>query len=470
MSSLTLEFNIPKFIAPAFYNNKKYTCIPAGRRTGKTYNAVNWLCEMLLCEGEGKSGLWVDTTQRNLTEYVDIYFKKILAPIWHLIRYDKQGHKLEFPNGSFLHLRSAERPENMEGFEYDFVVCNEAGIIFKKSELWTNTLMPMCKNAIVKIVGTPKGMNYYSTLSANSGINDDWATYTFRAYDSPYWTEGQLHSIKTDPSVPPDVWDQEYMAQFMTITSNVIVKRSYKESWRDDKDQPWTINHDWIRKQLTEGYYFVSFDGGMHTTHSAAILGYHNRRYKRDILLKEFFNVNKNENLREISMQVKDFCNEYDININEAKLYGDPAIKTYGDEAFIEEILQKKVNLLENLKNSTDSNLKASFVNRKTKRLTILNIEVYTMRSDNKPAVIVLKDCDKTNPFSFGCPNLWQGLFNGQYRYEIKDVGGRSIITEDIEQIAPITDICDAYTYFPLAERPKVQKENGTIEKLRILG
>ena len=80
MNNITLELNIPKFIAPAFITIKIYL-YPAGRRTGKTFNAVNWICEMLLCEGNEKSGLWVDTTQRNLTEYVDIYFKKILKPI-----------------------------------------------------------------------------------------------------------------------------------------------------------------------------------------------------------------------------------------------------------------------------------------------------------------------------------------------------------------------------------------------------
>ena len=471
MNNLTLELNIPKFIEPAFYNDKKYTCIPAGRRTGKTFNAVNWICEMLLCEGNEKSGLWVDTTQRNLTEYVDIYFRKILKPIWHLIRYDKQGHKLEFPNGSFLHLRSAERPENMEGFEYDYVVCNEAGIIFKRSELWTKTLMPMCKNAVVKIVGTPKGPNYYSDLANNASRNEDWATYTFKADDSPYWTESQLLAIKTDPSCPPDVWEQEYEAKFITTTSNVIVKRSHKASWRDDSDIPYTINDTWIRQQLTEGFYFACFDGGMHTTHSAGLLGYHNKRYRRDILLKEFFNINKNDNLREIAMQVNEFCFEHNLNTSELKLFGDPAIKTYGDEVFIEQVLNKKVNLLDDFKGSDDSDKRAIFANRKTKRLTVLNTEIFSLRSDNKPAIIVLKETDKTNPHSFGCPNIWQGIFAGKYRYEIKDVRGRSIITEDIEQIPPITDICDAYTYYLLADRPKPIADNDKINNnYRILG
>lgn len=39
---------------------------------------------------------------------------------------------MKFMNGSILDFGSAERPENMEGFAYDYMVLNEAGIILKK--------------------------------------------------------------------------------------------------------------------------------------------------------------------------------------------------------------------------------------------------------------------------------------------------------------------------------------------------
>jgi hypothetical protein len=39
---------------------------------------------------------------------------------------------MTFANGSVIDFGSAERPENLEGFSYDFVVLNEAGIILKK--------------------------------------------------------------------------------------------------------------------------------------------------------------------------------------------------------------------------------------------------------------------------------------------------------------------------------------------------
>lgn len=454
-----VKFAVPQFINEALYNDKKYTCIAAARRTGKTYNTAQWELEQLLYE-RNKAGLWVDTTQRNLTEYVEIYFKRILGESFNYCKYDRQGHRINFPSGSFLHLRSAERPENMEGFEYDFVVCNEAGIIFKNAELWTNTVMPMCKNAQVKLIGTPKGRNYFETLF-NAYLNsEEWASYRFSAYDSPYWTEDQLKAIKLDPSITEDIWEQEYEGKFVSGSSWAICQGVKNDVWRDDKDISYTIEHDWIRKQLAdEGYYFVAFDGGMETTHSAAVLGYRNNRYSRDIILKEFFNRLPHERIRSIAIQVQDFCQYHNINFADIRLYGDPALIVYGDDSVIQSVLNKKVNCLEHLKNSDDSNLRNIWSNRKTNRLNRISEEITMIKSDNKPAVIILKDGNPRDSMAFGCPNIYKGLVEGMFRFEVVD----GVKTKDLEQIAPITDLCDAYTYYILATRPKISRSEKKI-------
>lgn len=448
---IKVRFLIPQFISQALYNDKKYTCIAAGRRTGKTYNSAQWLLENLLYE-KGKAGLWVDTTQRNLSEYVDIYFKKILGEVWQYCKYDKQAHRIDFPSGSFLHLRSAERPENMEGFEYDYIVCNEAGIIFKTSELWQNTIMPMAKNAQVKLVGTPKGKNYFETLFNAQANSDEWESWRFSAYDSPYWTPEQLEAIKKDPSITEEIWEQEYEGKFVAGDSFAICQGQTNDSWRDKKDIPYSIEHDWIQKQLNdEGYYFVAFDGGMQTTHSAAVLGFRNLRYSRDILLKEFFNRLPHERIKSIAIQVQDFCTHHSINISDLRLFGDPALTVYGDDNVIQGVLNKKVNCLQSLKESESGDIRNIWANRKTNRLNRLAEEMTTTKSDNKPAVILLKNGTPGATFSYGCPNIYQGLFEGMFRFEV--VNG--IRTNDIEQVPPITDLCDAYSYYLLATRPR---------------
>lgn len=206
-----IEFNYPDFILPAFDDPHKFVIIRAGRRSGKTYNAFIWILEELMMNN-GARGLWVDTIQGNLHKYVERYVQTILGGAFATIKWDKEKNILKFANGSTLDMGSAERPENLEGFGYDFVVLNEAGIILKSESLWLNTLEPMCKDAKVKIIGTPKGLNYYYDLSQLCLTEEDWVEYHFSCYDSPFYTEEDLDKIQR--RVPPSVWKGEYLAEF----------------------------------------------------------------------------------------------------------------------------------------------------------------------------------------------------------------------------------------------------------------
>ena len=58
---MNLTLTIPTFLKPALENDIKFSIIPAGRRTGKTYNVVQWQSLKML-EKPNRTGLWVDTT------------------------------------------------------------------------------------------------------------------------------------------------------------------------------------------------------------------------------------------------------------------------------------------------------------------------------------------------------------------------------------------------------------------------
>jgi len=210
-----VDFDFPEFISDAFFNDAKYKVIVAGRRTGKTFNGVQWICANLLAK-PGKSGLHVDTTQENLLKYQKRYYQPILKDYWPYKNWTAQRYKptVELYNGSFIDFASAEKPQNMEGFEYDYIILNEAGIILKKPELWTNSIMPMAKKAKVVFIGTPKGRNLFHQLYTQ-GLSEDgeYSSYRFSAMDSPYWTEEELENIKD--KTPQEVWKQEYLAEFL---------------------------------------------------------------------------------------------------------------------------------------------------------------------------------------------------------------------------------------------------------------
>jgi len=219
------NFIFSDFILPAFLDQHKYTVIRAGRRSGKTYGAMQWILLQLM-KYPWTRGLWVDTVQSNISKYIDRYTRPIMGEFFSWLKIDNQKYIIHFENDSLLDFGSAERPENLEWFEYDFMVLNEAGIILKKEWLWDRTLQPMAKNAQVKIVWTPKGKTgaKYYELSQLCGWDENWIEYHYPAEISPQWTPELLDDIKS--TVSPHLWLGEYMAEFVDIYEGSIISQS----------------------------------------------------------------------------------------------------------------------------------------------------------------------------------------------------------------------------------------------------
>ena len=201
-----------------FSNPTRYNVIRGGRRWGKTKGAKQRLKQISI---ENKCQLlWVDTTQSNIEKY----FAEHLEPdmpkeIYH---WNKQQKVLTFKNGSVVHFGSAERPENLEGFGYDEIFLNEAGIILKGESgerLWYNTIRPMTieKSAIVWLIGTPKGVGLFKEMS-EWGRSDDpkykeWRDVHRTTYDNPLILDSEVDALVAETH--QTAVRQEIFADFM---------------------------------------------------------------------------------------------------------------------------------------------------------------------------------------------------------------------------------------------------------------
>jgi len=218
----TTKLDFINILKPAFRSTKKNVILRCGRRFGKTYGATQLAILKTLSISNHKT-LWVDTVQANIKRYIDEYFRPILGDIWNSVEYDKQSQILTFTNGSKIYFGSAERPENLEGFEYNLMILNEAGIILKKDGLWSRTLQPMTKGCQTYFVGTPKGKTgaLYFELSQLAKTDDDWIEYHFSCTDSPFWNKQDLDKLKS--SVANYIWQQEYLAEFADVYENSLL-------------------------------------------------------------------------------------------------------------------------------------------------------------------------------------------------------------------------------------------------------
>lgn len=202
----------------AFNDKTRYVVIPAGRRYGKTQGALMRLGRN--CLRSEMRALWVDTVQKNIDKYINEILLPFLEPVKELYHWNKQAKVITFKTGSVIHFGSAERPENLEGFAYNEIYLNEAGLILKGGrgeELWYNTLQPMAMDykAQVLFIGTPKGLGLFRQFfdKGNDPDEPNWVTHHYTSYDNPYIDDAEIDAIVAD--MPPSVVQQEIYAQFM---------------------------------------------------------------------------------------------------------------------------------------------------------------------------------------------------------------------------------------------------------------
>jgi len=218
----------------------KFIIVPAGRRFGKTKGACNATIEWMI---EGKKILWGDTISTNIDRYIERYWKPELTKSEIDYQYSSQK-KVMTLNGfnGYIDFRSADRPENWEGFGYDIIVLNEAGIILKNDYLFTNAVLPMLidsPGSKLYAIGTPKGKTkkdgkehrFYSMYKRSLTDDNLYELFQYSSYDNPYLNEKDIKELEQEIKLMnPAMVQQEIYAQFVDgaegeLWDQVIINR-----------------------------------------------------------------------------------------------------------------------------------------------------------------------------------------------------------------------------------------------------
>ena len=143
----------------------RFKIVPKGRRYGMTRGKAHHLLGRAYHK-KFQRALWVDCNYNNIYNYYLQYFfpcLKLLSK--ESYRFHKTECNLEVFD-SFIDFRSATNPYSIEGFAYDDVFLNEAGIILQNEYLWDHAIRPMLMDykSPALIAGTPKGFNQFEKI------------------------------------------------------------------------------------------------------------------------------------------------------------------------------------------------------------------------------------------------------------------------------------------------------------------
>lgn len=204
----------------AFEDARRFVAIRGGRRSGKTEGAVVRAMKTSMMKS-GATVLWVDTNQNNLSRYVTDKFMPRMPTGLGVYKWREQKKILTFGNGSQIVFGSANSPSGLEGFAYDLIILNEAGIILKESpKMWESSILPMLMenpNSKAFFVGTPKYGAYQFQTFCERGRSEkpedsEWAEYHWTSYDNPTLTPSMIkdveESIEDKSLIPSEIYGE----------------------------------------------------------------------------------------------------------------------------------------------------------------------------------------------------------------------------------------------------------------------
>lgn len=250
----------------------KYTIVRKGRRGGLTKGAANAFIEYGLAEDfhflpKGPlMFLWGDTIAANIDKYVERYFLPELKKFpKHLWRWKAQERLMQIGRAT-IDFRSADRPENWEGFGYHLIFLNEAGIILEDNYLYNNAVLPMLvdfENAKIIVAGAPKGKRtkdgehlFYTLYKKSLTDNVNYRNLHFTGYNNPFIARSEIKLI--EEVMDEETAKQEVYGEFIDLSDKKFLYAFKEEKhvipqsiFKANKHLPILISYDFNVEPMT---------------------------------------------------------------------------------------------------------------------------------------------------------------------------------------------------------------------------
>ena len=134
---------------------------------------------------------------------------------------NKADLTIKFINGSTLQFLSAERPDSIRGFSFNYLVIDEAAYVKEIAllEAIFPTLTALGKKCLM--ISTPASKNHFYKYYLK-GLNGDgdYISFSGKSTDNPFIDEEFIQEQRA--SLPAEIFAQEYLAEFSDATSQVF--------------------------------------------------------------------------------------------------------------------------------------------------------------------------------------------------------------------------------------------------------
>ena len=150
---------------------------------------------------------------------------QILKPVTE--QKSEQNKRIDLITGGSVEFWSLDNPDAGRGRKYATVVIDEAAMIKRLEEAWTQNIQPLLLDyqGEAWIVSTPKGDNYFKTLfdigyAGNHDRDEQWQSWQIPTWENPYISRDDVEKMRG--SMPRLAFMQEIEAQFVSFAGTFI--------------------------------------------------------------------------------------------------------------------------------------------------------------------------------------------------------------------------------------------------------
>lgn len=220
MPRISLNFELHDSQLGVYNNRRRFNVVNCGRRWGKTV-----LAEAVL-------GANI-TTGDPAAYFAPTY--KMLMDVWRTIKRDfadviddtnESEKRITYINGGQLDFWSLDNYDAVRGRKYRRIVIDEAAMVSNLEEAWTMAIRPTLADfkGDAWFFSTPKGRNYFHTLSERARTDETWSYFQLPTSSNPHIDPTEIEAAERE--LPNIVFQQEFLAEFIDV-QGALVKREY---------------------------------------------------------------------------------------------------------------------------------------------------------------------------------------------------------------------------------------------------
>jgi phage FluMu gp28-like protein len=217
--NLFKPFKKQKEILDNFLESKHlFGVLSAPRGSGKTLLAENMMLFWLLSNPNQKGGFCSPVYNQAKKVFDEI----VQASRDLIVQSNRQDLNISFINGSTLKFLSSDNSDTIRGFRFHYLIIDE--FAYHKEQAITMALLPTLNPNGKKclMVSTPRGKNFfYSWYTKGLNKESDVISFKIPLTECPYINQTLVDEARK--SLPPDVFKQEYLAEFTDASSDVFV-------------------------------------------------------------------------------------------------------------------------------------------------------------------------------------------------------------------------------------------------------